>query len=289
MIRPPELGGYGLDAQWNDDFHHALHAFLTGERNGYYADFGSLADLAKALKQAYVFDGRYSRYRRRRYGRLPAGLSGERFLAYLQNHDQVGNRAHGERSGQLMSLGRLKAAAALVIISPFVPMLFQGEEWGASTPFLYFSDHQEPELAKAVREGRRHEFAAFGWKPEQIPDPQAPDTFQRSKLNWLELSREPHAALLEWHRQLIRLRRTEPSLNDGRLGGVNVCFDETERWLVLERGPISVACNFAASPKWVPIRSGKHQPLLISETAIKIGNGSVHLPPDSVAILKVSL
>ena len=212
LLWPPERGGFGLDAQWSDDFHHALHAVLTGERTGYYADFGTLADLAKALRKAYVYDGRYSVHRRRRHhGRPPAGLSGHRFLAYAQNHDQVGNRAQGRAPEPVgSSLGRLKIAAALVFTSPFVPMLFQGEEWGAHTPFQYFTDHPEPDLAKAVREGRRKEFAAFGWKPEEIPDPQARDTFERSKLNWTELSRAPHAGLLDWHRQLIRLRRAEP-------------------------------------------------------------------------------
>ena len=177
LLWPHERGGFGLDAQWSDDFHHALHAVLTGERTGYYDDFGTLADLAKALRNAYVYDGRYSAHRQRHHGRPPVGLDGHHFLGYAQKHDQVGNRAQGERLSQLVSPGRLKIAAALVLTSPFVPMLFQGEEWGASTPFQYFTDHPEPDLAKAVREGRRQEFAAFGWKPEDIPDPQTPETF----------------------------------------------------------------------------------------------------------------
>ena len=183
LVRPPELGGYGLEAQWSDDFHHALHAVLTGERAGYYADFGALADLAKALTGAFVYDGRYSHFRGRRHGRPATGLTGDRFLGYLQNHDQVGNRAQGERSSHLLSPGRLKIAAALVLTSPFVPMLFQGEEWGATTPFQYFTDHEDAELARAVSEGRRSEFAAFGGDPEEVPVPKSrPHTCARGSI-----------------------------------------------------------------------------------------------------------
>ena len=287
LLWPRERGGFGLDAQWNDDFHHALHAVLTGERNGYFADFGTLAQLGKALRQAYVLDGCYSVHRRRRHGRPPAGLCGRRFLAYLQNHDQIGNRAQGERSRKLMSLGRLKAGAALVFTSPFVPMLFQGEEWGAATPFLYFTDHREPKLAQAVREGRQREFAAFGWRPEEIPDPEARETFELSKLNWSEIPQSPHLDLLAWHRQLIRLRRVEPALTDGRLDLVRAQWDEQGCWLTVERGVITTACNFAAAPQRVRLRAGKQRALMISETGIVAGDGFVELPPDSAAIVKL--
>jgi maltooligosyltrehalose trehalohydrolase len=245
LVRPPEVGGYGLDAQWSDDFHHALHTVLTGERSGYYADFGSLADLAQALRQAFVYDGRQSGYRQRRHGRSPSGLSGHRFLGYLQNHDQVGNRAQGERISQLVDTGLLKVGAALVLTSPFVPMLFMGEEWGAGTPFLFFSDHQDPAVAAATSQGRVREFAAFGWRPEEVPDPQSEETFLRSKLDWTELSHEPHAEILDWYRRLVQLRRSYPELRDGDLGRVKVDFDETERWLTLERGRVKLRCNFA--------------------------------------------
>jgi maltooligosyltrehalose trehalohydrolase len=287
LLRPRERGGFGLDAQWSDDFHHALHAVLTGEQNGWFADFGALAQLAKALRQAYVLDGGYSVYRRRRHGRAPSGLSGHRFLAYLQNHDQIGNRAQGERSRKLMSLGRLKVGAALVFASPFVPMLFQGEEWGASAPFLFFTDHQEPELAKAVREGRRCELAAQGWRSEETPDPQGRDTFERSKLDWSEIGHSPHLELLAWHRQLIRLRRAEPALTDERLELVRTQCDENARWLTLERGTLTVACNLAAAPQRLRLRAGKHRALMISEGGIAVGDGFVELPPDSVAIVKL--
>jgi len=289
LIWPHEHGGFALDAQWSDDFHHALHSVLTGETTGYYEDFGTLDDLAKALRQAYVYDGQHSKHRRRAHGRQPVGLTGPRFLGYAQNHDQIGNRARGERLSQLVSPGRQKIAAALVFTSPFVPMLFQGEEWGASTPFQYFTDHPEPDLAKAVREGRRKEFAAFGWKPEDVPDPQAGETFERSKLNWSELGMTSHTEMLDWHRQLIQLRHTEPALSDGRLDQVNVRSDESARWLALERGLITTVCNLADRAQAIPVRSGRHQLLLASATEVSASEGKVHLAPDTVVILKLEL
>jgi maltooligosyltrehalose trehalohydrolase len=286
IVQQREVGGYGIDAQWSDDFRHSLHTVLSGERNGYHMDFGSLGDLAKSLRQVFVYDGRYSAYRQRRHGRPVRGLSGHRFLGYLQNHDQVGNRARGERSSQLMGPDRLKIAAALIFTSPFIPMLFQGEEWGASTPFLYFTDHQDPELARAVSKGRGEEFAAFGWKPEEIPDPQAAETFERSKLNWEEKDREPHSSMMGWHRRLIQMRRRVPALMDGSLDRVRTDFDEEKKWLVVERGPVTVACNLASFSQRVPVR--KEQPrafLLSSEMATDIRPDGIELPPDSVAIL----
>jgi maltooligosyltrehalose trehalohydrolase len=281
-----ERGGYQLDAQWSDDFHHALHTVLTGETTGYYSDFGKLEHLAKALQNAFVYNGTFSEHRRRVHGRPVAGLSGHRFLGYLQNHDQIGNRAVGDRSARVMSLGRLKAGAALVLASPFTPMLFQGEEWGASTPFCYFTDYQEPALAQAVREGRCREFAVFGWKPEDTADPQAPETFQHSKLNWNELAGAPHAQILEWHKRLIHLRRSEASLADGELNLVHVRFDDERRWLVVERGPVTVACNFSHERQAVPVGPGIKQVLMASDSSVSVSNDHVDLPPDSVAILK---
>jgi maltooligosyltrehalose trehalohydrolase len=280
-------GGFALHAHWNDDFHHALHAALTGETTGYYCDFGSLADLCKALQKAYVYDGRYSPFRKRRQGRAPEGLDGSRFLAYLQNHDQIGNRAFGERSSQLMSAGRLKVAAALIFTSPFLPMLFQGEEWGAATPFLYFSDHRDAMLAAKVREGRRREFPALAGKAEAIPDPQAAESFARSKLAWDELRQPRHAELLAWHKRLIRLRRSNPSLCDGRMEEVTARCDEKERWLLVERGPWSVACNLGLAPVTARLREGVHELVAASETGILLAPPTVTLPPNSVAILKL--
>jgi len=282
-----ERGGYQLDAQWSDDFHHALHTVLTGERTGYYSDFGRMADLAKSFSHAFVYDGNYSAHRRRVHGRPADNLSGRRFLGYLQNHDQIGNRARGDRSSHLLSLGKLKIGAALVLTSPFVPMLFQGEEWAASSPFFYFTDYQEPELANAVREGRCREFAAFGWKPEDTADPQARETFERSKLDWAEVPHAPHREILDWHQRLIRLRRQEPALNEGDLGRVRCQYDEQARWLVVEREVISVVCNFAHQQRTIPLRAGEHCIVLASAAEIEVSKNPVLLPPESVAILKL--
>ena len=285
LVRPRVQGGYGLDAQWSDDFHHALHVVLTGERTGYYEDFGTLADLAKAFRSAFVYDGRYSVHRGRRHGRKPEGLPGHAFFAYMQTHDQVGNRARGERSAHLMSPGRQRIAAALVLLSPFVPMLFQGEEWGARTPFPYFTDHDDPALAESVRVGRCGEFAAFGWKPEDIPDPQAESTFAMARLDWTEPESEPHASLLAWHRDLSRLRRETPALRDGDLGRVHVRFDEGARWIVVERPPITVAANLAPEPRSLRLeREGRVR--LASEDGVRLSACELTLPPDSVAVVE---
>ena len=286
IVRPQELGGYGIDAQWNDDFRHALHCVLTGERNGYHADFGSIADLAKALQRVFVYDGGYSAFRKRRHGKPPTGLSGHHFLGFLQNHDQIGNRAKGERIGHLLSLGRLKIGAALVLTAPFVPLLFQGEEWGTSAPFLYFTDHQDPELARAVTEGRQREFASFGWRPQDVPDPQARETFECSKLNWNERDIEPHTDLAAWYRQLIQLRREIPALSDGRLERVRTTFDENAKWFVVRRGPVVVACNLSDIAQRVPVGLDHDaEVLLASESNVQLTHDAVVLPPDSVAIL----
>jgi len=287
VVRSPDLGGYGIHAQWNEDFHHALHAVLTGEQNGYYHDFGQLSHLASVLTQGFVYGGRYSVYRRRRHGRPAADLSGHRFVGCLQNHDQVGNRALGERIGHLLTTGQLKLGAALVMTSPFVPLLFQGEEWNASTPFLYFTDHQDPELGEAVRQGRRKEFAAFGWDPHKIPDPQDEETFLKSGLDWDESSRHPHIELLQWYRSLIELRRRFPSLTDGRVKQVLVRFDDSARTLIMVRVPIVVVCNFAENCQRI-LYDGmeKREVLLSSDNRIKVENSSILMPGQSVIILK---
>jgi maltooligosyltrehalose trehalohydrolase len=287
IVKPVEQGGYGITAQWSDDFHHALHSVLTGENNGYYEDFGTLAHLAKALTEVWVHDGRYSSHRRRRHGRSAAGLSGHKFLGYAQTHDQVGNRAIDERTSHLMNVGRLKIASALVLTAPFIPMLFQGEEWAATTPFLYFTGHTEAELGRAVREGRSHEFAAFGWDPEEIPDPQAPETFLRSKLKWDELELGFHSEILEWHRDLIKLRARFPELSDGRMDSVEVKFDESARWLIIVRGRVTIVCNLASTAQLVPLSfDGSFRIEMKSEDSneIYLPNG-IDLLPDSIAIL----
>jgi maltooligosyltrehalose trehalohydrolase len=284
FVRNREAGGYGLDAAWADEWHHALHATLTGEKNGYYADFGPLSLLAKALRHAWVYDGMYSPFRRRVHGREPGGLDGNRFVVFTQNHDQVGNRAKGERLAALVSTELLRVAAGLLLTSPFVPLLFQGEEWGTATPFQYFTNHDDRQLGQLVSEGRRQEFATFGWHPDDIPDPQDPETFYRSKLDWAELGQSRHADILDWHRRLIALRRQVPALSDPRLGRVTVQFDETAGWLLLGRGPVTVAANLGGATCTLPI-SGSVRLLEASQASVSLNGPDLVLPPSTVAVL----
>jgi maltooligosyltrehalose trehalohydrolase len=283
LIRPIEAGGYGCDAQWSDDFHHALFSVLAEDRSGYYEDFGTLEDVAITLVRGYRYAGEYSRFRQRVHGRPSPGLDGRRLLGYLQNHDQVGNRALGDRTAALMSTGRLMIGAAVVLTAPFVPMLFMGEEWAASTPFQYFTDHHDRELGEAVRQGRRDEFAAFGWDPATIPDPQALETFERSRLRWLEVGEGDHALVLDWHRRLIALRRRFPELTDGDLDYVGVEFDEDQRWLSFSRGRVTVAFNIGEYEARLTVDGDALE--LASADGLRFEDGELVLPPDSVAIV----
>jgi len=284
MVRPHEIGGYGLDAQWSDDFHHALHSLLTGERSGYYCDFGGLDRLAKAITQVFVYDGCYSEYRQRRHGRTPSGVPGYRFVVCTQNHDQVGNRAQGERLSHMCGMARSKMAAVLLFTSPFVPLIFQGEEWAASTPFLYFTQHEDNELGQAVSEGRKKEFSSFGWRPEEVPDPQDPETFQRSKLQWQEMHEGEHAEMLAWYRQLIRLRAATPDLRSCDLDQVAVEFNEREQWLLMKRGSIVVACNFG-SDAWIAPLEDYPEVLLGTRGDFHANAQGLLLPPNSAVVL----
>ncbi|HEX9066856.1 MAG TPA: malto-oligosyltrehalose trehalohydrolase, partial [Streptosporangiaceae bacterium] len=284
FVRPRAAGGYGLDAAWADEWHHALHAVLTGERDGYYDEFGSLAQLAKALRQAWVYDGCYSPHRRRVHGRSPAGLAGSQFVVATQNHDQAGNRAAGDRLSALTSPGRLKIAAALLLTSPFVPMIFQGEEWGAASPFQYFTDHADPSLGHAVTEGRTAEFSHFGWDPAGVPDPQDPATFERSRLDWAQIGKEPHAGLLAWYRTLIALRRRTGVLTDPRLELTRTACDEDAGWLTVTRGPVTVACNLGRRT-WTLPADKRAELIAASDEAVCPVPGGIELPPDTVAIL----
>jgi maltooligosyltrehalose trehalohydrolase len=286
VVTPAKDGGYGMDAQWSDDFHHALFTLLSpeGEGKGYYSDFGTFEKLAKALTRNFVQDGSYSKYRGRSHGRPSDDLSPHHFLGYIQNHDQVGNRAVGDRVDKTVGIDLAKVAAALVFTAPFIPMIFQGEEYAASTPFQYFADHEDPEMAKAVKNGRRSEFAAFGWDPEEIPDPESVETFLRSKLNWEEIHQGRHEEMLSWYRRLIQLRRGSVSLNDGSPGHVKVRFNEKERLLVMERGAVVVMCNFGSQRAEVA-HSREFPVLLASRSGVEIEGGSVLLPAESVAIL----
>jgi maltooligosyltrehalose trehalohydrolase len=285
LVTAQEAGGYGLDAQWSDDFHHALWTVLTGETTGYYQDFGSMADLAKAIQQVFVYQGQYSPHRKRDHGRPVGALPADRFLGYIQNHDQVGNRAQGERLNQVVDLGRAKIAAAIVLLGPFVPMLFAGEEFAASTPFLYFTDFQDKELGRLVSEGRRKEFVAFGWSPEEVPDPQAEETFLRSKLRWQERKEGVHAEMLAWYRRLIRLRRDESALTCGDLAEVRVRFDEKQKWIWMTRGPIEVVFNAGTSEIKLPV-THRYRALLASVPGVVCEEDCLLLPSGSVAVLR---
>jgi maltooligosyltrehalose trehalohydrolase len=283
LIVGRDAGGYGLDAHWSDDFHHALHTVLTGESFGYYEDFGSMQQLATALRRGYVYAGEYSVHRDRRHGRaLPPSVTGHRLLGYAQDHDQVGNRAAGDRLSALVSPGLLKVAAALVLTAPFTPMLFMGEEWAASTPWQYFTDHEDAELAEAVRDGRRGEFKAFGWKHEDVPDPQHPTTIQRSTLQWSELGTGTHADVLAWYRRLIALRRQMPDLGDGRFDQLTVETDEARRWLVVQRPSSIVVANLAAERRTFEVDAAS---VLLASADVEWRAPSLTLPPESAAIL----
>ncbi len=256
LVRSHASGGYGLTSQWSDDFHHALYALLTQERAGYFADYGSVTHLADVLKMGFSFRGRYSTYRQRSYGSPPAGLHGRHFVCFSQNHDQIGNRPAGDRLSANVSAAKLKVAAALTLLSPFVPMLFMGEEWGSADPFQYFTDHTEPELARSIRKGRQREFTTFGWKKAKVPDPQSLETFLVSKLDWTALEREEHRQLLDWHTALVAVRRSVPSLSDDHLESTHVAWDEAQRWLAMTRGEVTLVCNFAEEPRTVALPSG---------------------------------
>ena len=282
VVRRRERGGWGLDAQWSDDFHHALHVALTAERDGYYLDFEGLGDLAAAIEGPFVYDGRYSPFRRAIHGAPPMGLPAGRFVVSLQTHDQVGNRAVGGRIAHLVSPGRARIGAALMLLSPYVPMLFQGEEWGASSPFLFFTDHQDPALADAVRRGRREEFRAFGWEGDALPDPQAEETFTRSRLDWDERDLPKHARMLQWYRDLIGLRARTPGIGGLHSLPARARFDAAEQWLVMDRGPLSVAANIAGVPRRLPAGGDV---ALASDAPLEQDADHVVLPPESAVVL----
>ena len=285
VVTPRACGGFGIDAQWSDDFHHALFAVLGREKpGGYYEDFGTLAQLAKALEKTFIYDGIYSAHRRRIHGRRVGDLSQHRFLGFIQNHDQVGNRAVGDRIVQSAGIDRAKIAAALVLLGPFVPMIFQGEEWAASSPFQYFADHDDPELARQVSEGRKREFAAFGWDPASIPDPEKRETFKRSKLNWNELAESAHKEMLVWYRGLVQLRRSNSCLNNGEPGNTVVTFSEEQKWLCMRRGSIVVACNLASTGQSISV-APTAELLLVSRRDVAVAGETISLPPDSVVVL----
>jgi maltooligosyltrehalose trehalohydrolase len=286
MITPrPE--GYGLAAQWDDDVHHALHALLTGERQGYYCDFGALNVLAKVLTSAFLHDGKYSTFRGRVHGKPVdrARTPGYRFVGCLQNHDQVGNRAVGDRLPELTSRGLLAVGAVLLLTLPFTPMLWMGEEWAASTRWPFFTSHPEPELAEATGKGRIAEFAGHGWNVEQMIDPQDPRAYHSAVLNWAELSQPPHAEILELYRSLIALRAAEPDLADPDLLRVEVDYDEDARWLAVHRGRFRVVANLAGAAQDVPVRARE---VVFATGSAGVVNRGLHLAAESAAIVTAS-
>ncbi|MEU9579259.1 malto-oligosyltrehalose trehalohydrolase [Streptomyces chilikensis] len=293
LLAPRETGGLGLHAQWNDDFHHAVHTALTSESQGYYADFARdpFAALAKTLTAGFFHDGTYSSFRGRRHGRSldRSRFAAHRLLGYSQTHDQIGNRAQGDRLSATLSPGLLACAATLTLTSPFTPMLFMGEEWGASTPWQFFTDHTDPELAEAVRQGRRREFAAHGWAEEDVPDPQDPATRDRSCLDWTEPVKEPHARLLAWYRMLIALRHEQGDLTDPDLADVRVAYDAQARWFAFRRGDLRVVLNLGGEPADVPLGTRPAE-VLASWTPLEaLGpDGTLRLPPESCAVLRQS-
>jgi maltooligosyltrehalose trehalohydrolase len=297
LVRAREAGGYGLHAQWADDVHHALHATLTGERQGYYVDFGSLETLAESLHRVFVHAGTVSTFRGRHHGRPfdPSVTPGWRFVTYLQNHDQVGNRAIGDRPSSLLSPGLQKVAAALLLCSAYTPMLFMGEEWGATTPWQFFTSFPDPAMADAVREGRRAEVVANGWSggdygagSRGLPDPQDPATFERSRLDWAEPDKDTHREVLEWYQHLLVLRRARAELTDGRLDRVHCAYDEAARWFVVYRGQLAIAANLSGRRQTVPLQGAPTGVLLSSAGGFVFRPGEIDLAPESVAIVPIA-
>jgi maltooligosyltrehalose trehalohydrolase len=233
-IKPHNEGGYGMDAQWIDEFHHALRVTAGGDRNGYYSDFNGLEHLAKAYRDAYVFDGQYSPHRKKKFGIKAENRPGEQFIIFSQNHDQVGNRMLGERTSQLVSFEMQKLLAAAVIMSPFLPMFFMGEEWSEPNPFLYFVSHTDPDLVEAVRKGRKQEFAAFHAIGE-APDPVSEQTFIQSKLSWNVVEKEPHKTMLEYYKALLELRKKRAALKHPGRKNISVQADLSKQTLIIYR------------------------------------------------------
>jgi maltooligosyltrehalose trehalohydrolase len=269
VMRPPAVGGWGCDAAWADDFHHALRVLLTGDREGYYSEFGQVAQFAKAFHRPHVHDGTWSSFRKRRFGAPADDVPVDRFVVFSQNHDQVGNRAYGDRLPD-----RVRPLAAFcTLLAPFTPMLFMGEEYGEQAPFQFFSDHIDEEIATATREGRRREFAAFAQFGEEIPDPQDEQTFARSKLTW-----EVDAATAELYAQLLRVRRDLPK---GDADAIE--FDEEARSMTVRRGEFELVCNFSDQPRRIPVRGSQ---VVASTHPARVEDRAAHLEALSGALLR---
>lgn len=270
VIKPHAEGGYGLDAQWSDDFHHSLHAVLTGTQRGYFADFGRMENVAKAIRESFVYDGCRSEFRKRRHGTPGLKRPGEQFVVFIQNHDQIANGYWGDRLSALTTPAQQKVSAALLLSAPNLPLFFMGQEWGETAPFLYFTSHTNEDLARGVREGRKEEYASFleaeeigsSSMDEGFADPQAPETFERSKLNWPQLEESPHREILNFYRDLLALRHGYASLSNCDKRLTRVQYDESERWIAVERGDDTGAaallvCNMSADARSIQLKVGR--------------------------------
>jgi maltooligosyltrehalose trehalohydrolase len=285
MVEPTSQGGMGMTAQWSDDLHHALHSTLTGETQGYYVDFEGVDVVARTLTQVFRHAGEVSAFRGKPWGKPvdPARHRGHRFLGYLQDHDQVGNRAVGDRISATVPPGRQAAGAALYLTSPFTPMVFMGEEWAASTPWQFFTDFPDPDLGAAVRNGRRSEFAGHGWDAEDVPDPQDPATREASVLDWAEPGKDAHARMLGWYRDLVALRRAEPDLLDDDLRRVHV--ETGPDRLVVHRGAFRVLVNLGAEPADFEVPEGAE--VRLAWTPPERTPTGLRVQPDDVAVVRV--
>ncbi|PWV55211.1 malto-oligosyltrehalose trehalohydrolase [Nocardiopsis sp. L17-MgMaSL7] len=282
-----EAGGLGMTAQWSDDLHHALHVALTGENHGYYADFEGPEVLARTLRRVFWHDGTHSTFRGRDHGARvdTARIPGSRFLGYLSTHDQIGNRARGDRMGEHVPPDLLACGAAIVLCSPYTPMIFMGEEWGATTPWPFFASFTDPALAEGVREGRRREFAALGWAEEDVPDPMDPATRDSAVLDWSEAEHGARARVLETYRSLIALRRAEPELADPRLDRFGVDASEDGRTLTLTRGSLRLVCNLGAEETKVELTAQPRE-VLLEQGRTRVSGSTVTLPGAAFAVLR---
>lgn len=283
VITPAEQLGIGFDSQWCDDFHHSLHTLLTGEQDGYYEGFGRTSDLARVLTTGYLYTGQHSTYRARKYGAKPRTSDGAKFVVFAQNHDQTGNRMMGDRLSHLVSRDQLRLAAAAVVLAPFVPMLFMGEEYGEKAPFQYFTSHSDEALIEAVRKGRAEEFDDFAWQGEP-PDPHDTGTFERSRLNWQLLERDEHRSLYRLYQSLFRLRRESPALRSLDLRLVETYADDVRKVLLVRRGgEVLLGFNFSEQAQSVDVPWVFSGPALI-DTGAKLEGGKITLPPHAFGL-----
>jgi maltooligosyltrehalose trehalohydrolase len=280
VIRPKEVGGYGIDVQWCDDFHHALHTLLTGEKEGYYQDFGTIEHLDKSIREGFVYSGQYSTYRKRNHGNSSKDLTAGEFVVFSQNHDQVGNRMFGERLSSLVSFEALKLAAGAVVLSPYIPLLFMGEEYGEDNPFLYFVSHTDADLVEAVRKGRKNEFRAFLWKGD-LPDPQDAGTFRKSKIEWEKRHHGKHKILLDFYRKLIQIRKLSPCFSslDKELM-VSCCLEDKDilfmrRWKDMSHAFIIFNFHGSDATLAAPVPEGNWSKVLDSSDKLWAGPGNI--------------